>query len=43
MPTSRFRFDFVGSSIYERVTDLQMYIYMIFSTYMFPSFLLTNK
>lgn len=28
MPTSRFRFDFVGSRIYERVTALQMYIYL---------------
>lgn len=43
MPTSRFRFDFVGSRIYGKVTALQVYIYMIFSTYMFPSFLLTNK
>lgn len=35
MPTSRFRFDFVGSRIYERVTALQMYIYLY--TWFFPS------
>lgn len=48
MPTSRFRFDFVGSRIYERVTALQMYIYLYtrffpHTRYMFPSFPLTNK
>lgn len=49
MPTSRFRFDFVGNRIYERVTALiQMYIYLYtrffpHTQYMFPSFPLTNK